>query len=74
MEHEKLPKVMEFCDELWNFTNFAPELYYQICALLLTRLEVTLQNLALVSEVRTFQLLLQNVANADYEQGGGHGK
>ena len=24
------PKVMEFCDQSWNFTNFAPELY-QIC-------------------------------------------
>ena len=21
------PKVMEFCDQSWNFTNFAPELY-----------------------------------------------
>ena len=24
------PKVMEFCDESWNFTNFAPQ-FYQIC-------------------------------------------
>ena len=24
------PKVMRFCDQSWNFTNFAPELY-QIC-------------------------------------------
>ena len=24
MEHEKLAKVMEFCDQSWNFTNFPP--------------------------------------------------
>ena len=24
------PKVMEFCDQSWNFTNFNPELY-QMC-------------------------------------------
>ena len=27
MEHEKLPKVMEFCDHSWNFTNLVPELF-----------------------------------------------
>ena len=31
MEHEKFLKVMEFCDQSWNCTNFPPELY-QICA------------------------------------------
>ena len=25
-------KVVEFCDQSWNFTSFAPE-FYQICAL-----------------------------------------
>ena len=24
---ENWPKVMEFCDQSWNFTNFAPKLY-----------------------------------------------
>ena len=24
MEHEKLPKVMEFYDQSWNSTNFTP--------------------------------------------------
>ena len=34
MEHGKnWPKVMEFCDQSWNFTIFAPELY-QICVFL----------------------------------------
>ena len=28
-------KVMEFCDQSWNFTNFAPEMY-QICIILVT--------------------------------------
>ena len=23
MEHEIFPKVMKFCDQSWNFTNFA---------------------------------------------------
>ena len=22
------PKVMEFCDQLWSFTNFAPKFYH----------------------------------------------
>ena len=40
------PKVMEFCDQLWNLTNFVPELYqrhtcigpslYQICIFFVT--------------------------------------
>ena len=31
MEHEELTKkVVEFCDQSWNFTKFAPE-FYQIC-------------------------------------------
>ena len=29
---KKWPKVMEFCDQSWNFTNFVPELY-RICIL-----------------------------------------
>ena len=28
-EHEKWQKVMEFYDQSWNLTNFAPE-FYQI--------------------------------------------
>ena len=26
------PKVMDFCDQSWNFINFGPE-FYQICVL-----------------------------------------
>ena len=29
------PKVMEFCDQSWNFTNFVTE-FYQNCILLVT--------------------------------------
>ena len=29
------PKVMEFCDESWNFTNFAPKIY-QFCMFFVT--------------------------------------
>ena len=29
------PKVMEFCDQSWNFTNFAPK-FYQICIFFVT--------------------------------------
>ena len=29
------PKVLEFCDQSWNFTNFAPKLY-QICTFFAT--------------------------------------
>ena len=28
-------KVMEFCDQSWNFNNFAPE-FYQICIFFVT--------------------------------------
>ena len=43
MEHEK---VMEFCDKLWNFTNFNPE-FYQICALFVdnTKFSIILESL-----------------------------
>ena len=30
---KNLPKVMEFCDQSWNSTNFAPK-FYQICIFL----------------------------------------
>ena len=33
MEH--WPKIMEFCDQSWNFTNFAPKLC-QFCMFLVT--------------------------------------
>ena len=36
MEHKKKwPKVMEFCDQSWNFTNFTPK-FYQICMFFVT--------------------------------------
>ena len=35
MEHDKLAKSRGICDQSWNFTNFAPELY-QICILFVT--------------------------------------
>ena len=30
-----LPKIMEFCDQSWHFTNFAPKCY-QICIFVVT--------------------------------------
>ena len=35
MEHENWAEVMEFCDQSWNFTNFASEMY-QICTFFAT--------------------------------------
>ena len=29
------PKVMEFCDQSWNFTNYAPKIY-QFCMFFVT--------------------------------------
>ena len=29
------PKVMDFCDQSWNFSNFAPK-FYQICCFFVT--------------------------------------
>ena len=37
------PKVMEFCDHSWNFTNFAPKMY-QIC-IRLKKLSIDVENL-----------------------------
>ena len=70
MELEKLPKVMEFCDELWNFTNFAPELY-QICALLLAS-DITKFSIGFGSP--HFTTFAAKCREWDIEQGGGHGK
>ena len=35
------PKVMEFCYQSWNFTNFAPELY-QICIFFATNKKLSM--------------------------------
>ena len=35
------PKVMEFCNQSWNFTNFALELY-QICMLFATAMKLNI--------------------------------
>ena len=37
-------KVVEFCDQSWNFTNFAPE-FYQICFADNKKLSVCLESL-----------------------------
>ena len=52
------PKVMEFCDQFWNFTNFAPG-FYQICIFF-----VAIKKLC--SNLESLHMLFfpQNVANA----------
>ena len=52
------PKVIEFCDQLWNFTNFAPK-FYQFCFVL-----VTAKKLSRNLEIPHFRRFPQNVANA----------
>ena len=52
MEHENLTKVMEFCDQSWNFTNFDPEFY--------------LRNLASVQKIcisNLFCIMSQNLSS-----------
>ena len=57
MKHENWPKVMEFCDQSWNFTNFAPK-FYQICCVFFATKKLR-SNL----ESPHFPMFLQNVAN-----------
>ena len=54
-------KVMEFCDQSWNFTSFAPE-FYPICTCF-----------AISFEVCIFLPFPKNVANAKFKQRDGHG-
>ena len=51
------PKVMEFCDQSWNFTNFAPE-FYQICTFF-----ATIKKLSIDVKGQLFQTFPQNLAN-----------
>ena len=56
------PKVTEFCDQFWNFTNFAPG-FYQICIFF-----VAIKKLS--SNLESLHLLCfpQNVTNAKLER------
>ena len=62
------PKVMEFCDQSWNFTNFAPELY-QICNFLVTTKKLS-------SDLESPHFLTFSVKRRECKIGkrNGHGK
>ena len=49
------PKVMEFCDQSWNFTNFAPKFVFFVT---IKKLSSNLES------PHFFQCFPQNVANA----------
>ena len=62
------PKVMEFCDQSWNYTNFAPKLY-QICIFLVTTKKLN-------SDLESLQFLTFSAKCREWEIGkrNGHGK
>ena len=62
------PGVMEFCDQSWNFTNFAPELHH-ICIFLVT-------NKKLSSDLESPHFPMFSAKCCEYKIGkrDGHGK
>ena len=75
MEHENWPKVMEFCDQSWNYTNFVPELY-QICTFFATSKNVSidvesLHFLMISAKCREFKI---NKRDGHGKSRNGHGK
>ena len=63
---QNLPKVMEFCYQSWNFTNFAPEMYV-IC-----KKFATTEQLSICVESLHFPVF--SVKCRKIEQKNGHGK
>ena len=62
------PKVMEFCYQSWNFTNFAPELY-EICMYF-----ATTEKFRICVESPYFPMFSAKCCDCKIEQGDGHGK
>ena len=63
-----LPKVMEFCDQSWNLTNFAPK-FYQICIFF-----VTAKKLSSNRESLHFLMFSAKCCECKIGKRDGHGK
>ena len=62
------PKVMEFCDQSWNFTNFAPK-FDQICMFFVTGKKLS-SNL----ESPLFPMFSTKCRECNIGKRNGHGK
>ena len=62
------PKVMEFCDQSWNFTDFVPELY-QICTFF-----ATTKKLSIHVESPHFPMFSTKCCKYKIKKRDGHGK
>ena len=61
-------RVMEFCYQSWNFTNFPPKLYEMCMSFAATK------KISIRVEVCIFQCFLQNASNMENDNRDGHGK